>query len=130
MAINGLSSYGSYGMGYYNYQSSVNNIRLAQALSKNPRFAKSPVSPVSAVGGSLQSSMNFIKKYSSNMSELMNTANTLRTGGTSGTNGNLKVGSYRADACPQFEGDDPESKPAGTGSDEHKHWRKVIRQSY
>ena len=93
MAINGLSSYGSYGMGYYNYQSSVNNIRLAQALSKNPRFAKSPVSPVSAVGGSLQSSMNFIKKYSSNMSELMNTANTLRTGGTSGTNGNLKVGS-------------------------------------
>lgn len=95
MAINRLSSYGSYGMGYYNYQSSVNNIRLAQALSKNPRFSQSPVSPVSAVGSSLQSSMNFIKKYSSNMSELMSTANALRTNSSSGAKGDLKLTSSK-----------------------------------
>ena len=35
MAINGINSYG---MGYYNYQSSINNIRLAQALSKKHKI--------------------------------------------------------------------------------------------
>ena len=91
MALNGLNSYGSYGMGYYNYQSSINNIRLTQALAQNPKFSKSPISPVSAVGSSLQSSLNFIKKYSSNMSELMSTANALRKNNSSSIMNDLTV---------------------------------------
>lgn len=80
MSINGINSYG---MGYYNYQSSVNNVRLRQALAKNPRFSQSPVSPVLPVENSLKSGLDFVKKYTSGMSDLMSTANELR-----GTNSN------------------------------------------
>lgn len=91
MAINGI---GSYGMGYYNYQSSINDIRLAQALANNPKFQQSAVTPVasaSSINRSLTSSMNFVKEYTSSMSNLMNAANQLRTANSSGAMNDLAV---------------------------------------
>lgn len=88
MAINGINSYG---MGYYNYQSSINNIRLAQALSKNPRYAQSSVSAVSPVKGPLKESMNFMKTYNSSMSNLMNAANALKGSNRTGISNDLAV---------------------------------------
>ena len=80
MAINGVNSY----MGYYNYQASVNNFRLTQALSNNQRFMQA-VTPASRVSSnsyrntSLTSSMTFVKNYSSSMSDLMSSANALKS---------------------------------------------------
>lgn len=88
MAINGINSYG---MGYYNYQSSINNIRLTQALSKNPRLNGSASSSISSANFPLKSSMNFIKKYTSSMSDLMNAANNLKSVNKSGVMNDLQV---------------------------------------
>lgn len=87
MAINGINSYG---MGYYNYQSSINNMRLRQALAKNPGFSQS-VPPVSPVENSLKSGMEFVKKYSSGMSDLMSAANELRGTNRNGVMHDLSV---------------------------------------
>ena len=88
MAINGINSYG---MGYYDCQSSINNVRLAQALSKNQRYSRSPVSQISPVKGPLKDSMNFMKTYNSTMSNLMSAANTLRGGNSSSVMNDLTV---------------------------------------
>ena len=66
MAINGMNSY----MGYYNYQSSMNNFRLTQALASNQRFTQaigsaSRTSSNAYRNTSLTSSMAFVKNYSS-----------------------------------------------------------------
>lgn len=82
MAINGINSYG---MGYYNYQSSINNIRLAQALSKNTRYMQSNASLNAPITGSLKSSMTFMKQYNSSMSDLMSTANSLKNANSAGS---------------------------------------------
>ena len=86
MAINGINSYG---MGYYNYQSSINNIRLAQALSKNTRYMQSAAS----VNAPLKSSMTFMRQYNSSMSDLMSAANSLKGSNSSGIISNLSVSS-------------------------------------
>ena len=93
MAINGVNSR----MGYYNYQSSINNFRLSQALSKNQRFMEA-VSPVSRVSNSyrnssLTSSMAFINKYSNSMSDMMSSAIALRSVNQSGVMNDLVVSS-------------------------------------
>lgn len=88
MAINGINSYG---MGYYNYQSSINNIRLAQALSKNTRYMQSSASLNAPVTGSLKSSMTFMRQYNSSMSDLMSAANSLKGTNSSGIINNLSV---------------------------------------
>lgn len=93
MAINGVNSR----MGYYNYQSSINNFRLTQALSKNQRFMEA-VSPASRVSNSyrntsLTSSMAFIKNYSNSMSDMMSSANALRSVNQSGVMNDLVVSS-------------------------------------
>lgn len=93
MAINGVNSR----MGYYNYQSSINNFRLSQALSKNQRFMEA-VSPASRVSNSyrntsLTSSMAFIKNYSNSMSDMMSSANALRSVNQSGVMNDLVVSS-------------------------------------
>lgn len=90
MAINGISSHS---MGYYNYQSSINDVRLAQALAKNPRYSKSSVSSVSPVKGPLKDSMKFMKEYNSTMSNLMSAANTLRESNKSSVMKDLTVSS-------------------------------------
>lgn len=92
MAINGLNSH----MGYYNYQASINNFRLTQALSNNQRFMQA-ITPVSRVSSnsykntSLTSSMAFVKNYSSSMSSLMNSANALKGSNQKGVMNDLAV---------------------------------------
>ena len=97
MAINGVNSY----MGYYNYQASINNFRLSQALANNQRFTQA----MSSVSGSssnsyrntsLTSSMAFVKNYSSSMSDLMGSANTLRSANQSGVMNDYVVSSSDA----------------------------------
>ena len=92
MAINGMNSY----MGYYNYQASINNFRLTQALANNKRFTEA-VSSVSRVSSnsyrntSLTSSMAFVKDYSSSMSDLMSSANELKSSNQSSVMNDLSV---------------------------------------
>lgn len=90
MAINGINSYG---MGYYNYQASINNIRLTQALSRNPRLngSMSSSSSISSPNFPLKSSMSFVKQYTSSMSDLMSAANNLKSVNKAGVMNDLKV---------------------------------------
>lgn len=104
MAVNGMNSY----MGYYNYQASINNFRLTQALSKNERFMQA-VTPVSRVSSnsyrntSLTSSMAFVKNYSSSMSDLMNSANALKSSNQSSVMNDLTVSSSNAEVAAASE---------------------------
>ena len=104
MAINGVNSY----MGYYNYQASINNFRLSQALASNQRFTQA----MSSVSGSssnsyrntsLTSSMAFVKNYSSSMSDLMGSANTLRSANQSGVMNDYVVSSSDASVAKATE---------------------------
>ncbi len=104
MAINGVNSY----MGYYNYQASINNFRLSQALANNQRFTQA----MSSVSGSssnsyrntsLTSSMAFVKNYSSSMSDLMGSANTLRSANQSGVMNDYVVSSSDASVAKATE---------------------------
>lgn len=89
MAINGIGSRG-YG-NYYNYQSSVNSIRLQQALARNPKYVQA-VEAVNKVGSSFtSSSMDFLKRYSSTMSDVMQSANSLRDVNSSSVTKDLTV---------------------------------------
>lgn len=90
MAINRISSYNT---GYYDYQASINNIRLAQALSKNTKYIQSSSSNVSPVTGSLKDSIRFMKQYNSSMSDLMSAANALRNSNRSGIMNDFTVSS-------------------------------------
>lgn len=90
MAINRINSYS---MGYYDYQASINNIRLTQALSKNSKYIQSSSSVVSPVTGSLKDSIHFMKQYNSSMSDLMSAANALRSSNRSGVMNDLSVSS-------------------------------------
>lgn len=76
----GINSINSYGMNFYNYQSSINNIRLSQAVSKNPKFSQLGVPAVSYGTNPLKSSMNFVKEYTSSMSALLGAASDLKAG--------------------------------------------------
>lgn len=93
MAINGVNSYA----GYYNYQASMNNFRLTQALSYNQRYmqAVSPVSRISSKYGNSSSmtsdSMAFVKNYTNSMTDLMNSANALKSSNQQGAMGDLAV---------------------------------------
>lgn len=95
MAINGVGSYG----GYYSYQASINNIRLAQALAKNPRYSQSAVSSNSSLNSSLKSSVNFVKDYNSSMTDLMKASNELRSVNSSGAMTKLGVSSTDTDVA-------------------------------
>lgn len=104
MAINGVNSY----MGYYNYQASINNFRLSQALANNQRFTQA----MSSVSGSssnsyrntsLTSSMAFVKNYSSSMSDLMGSANALRSANQSGVMNDYVVSSSDASVAKATE---------------------------
>lgn len=104
MAINGVNSY----MGYYNYQSSINNFRLTQALANNPRLnqAASAVSSMSSRAyrnTSLNSSMNFVKSYSGSMSDLMGSANALKSANQSGVMNDMVVTSSNSSVATATE---------------------------
>lgn len=97
MAVGGIGS--SYMSSYFNYSSSINQLRLQQALQKNQvnSQAVTPVQRVSSYNGSRgtysASSMNFLKEYNSTMSNLMQSANTLRASNSSGVMNDLVLGS-------------------------------------
>ncbi len=89
-------------MGYYNYQSTVNNIRLTQALSRNPKI-QSYFKPSSYENHSLSSSMSFVKKYTSSMSELMSAANELRDVNRTNVLNDMKVSSSNESVATAVE---------------------------
>lgn len=78
MAVNGVGM-----SGYFNYYSAVSQIRLQQALSKNPHVQKavSSVNRVNRVTDSFKSSSaDFLKAYNSKMGDLMEASGSLRSG--------------------------------------------------
>lgn len=98
MAIGGIGSYSS----YYNYQNTISQMRLQQALSKNTRYQQSvdAVNKVSSVSNSFKSdSMEFIQSYSTTMSDVMSSANSLREANRSGVMNDLSVSSSNKDVA-------------------------------
>lgn len=92
MAIGGIGGSNS----YYNYQNSISQIRLQQALSKNTRYQQSvnAIKGTSAVTKGFQSdSIEFLRSYTSTMSDVMSSANALRSANTSGVMKDLSVSS-------------------------------------
>lgn len=92
MAINGINSFGS---SYYSYQSTINHMRLSQALSNNSRASQAYAGYGSRYsrprGTAMQSGINFARQYSTSMSELMSAANELRTSNRSGVVNDLTI---------------------------------------
>lgn len=95
MAINGIGSY--YGLNlnsYFDYQNSVNQVRLQKALEKNPQIGKYMNSSNNSYFNSnseLKTSMNFVNEYTSQMSDLMNAANELKSTNKSGVMNDMTV---------------------------------------
>lgn len=93
MSISGI---GSFNNDYSLYQSSINQIRLQQALSKNTSYqqAVQPVPAVDRVSSSFKkSSIDFVTSYNTKVSDVMQSANTLRAGNTASTVNALAVSS-------------------------------------
>ncbi len=92
MAINGINSFGS---SYYSYQSTINHMRLSQALSNNSRASQAYAGYGSRYSRprstAMQSGINFARQYSTSMSELMSAANELRTSNRSGVVNDLTI---------------------------------------
>lgn len=95
--ISGInSSYSS----IYQYQSSINQLRLSQAIAKNPEY-ESLFNKVGAWNDKLSesynsknnakksSSLGFLQDYNKTMGSVMQSANTLRAGNSSGLMGKL-----------------------------------------
>ena len=93
MAISGISSYGLNSL--YGYQSTINSLRLTQALYKNPKLnpasSSSSVSSVTSQKAAKNANVAFVKEYSSSMTDLMNAANELRNSNKSGAMSDLAV---------------------------------------
>lgn len=80
-------------MSYMNYTSSINQLRLQQALN-NYHSNRQAVSPVQRVNRTYKdSSLNFLKNYNTRMTDLMQSANTLRGSNSSGVMNTMKLGS-------------------------------------
>lgn len=78
---------------YMNYTSSINQLRLQQAL-QNYHSNRQAVSPVQRVNSSSKdSSLSFLKSYNTTMTDLMQSANTLRGSNASGAANALTFGS-------------------------------------
>lgn len=98
MAIGGIGGYNN----SYNYYSTVNDVRLQQALSKNTRYPQGieAVSKVKPVTNSFKSdSMDFLRTYSTTMSAVMSSANSLRDVNKSGVMQDLSVSSSDVDVA-------------------------------
>ena len=78
---------------YMNYTSSINQLRLQQALN-NYHSNRQAVTPVNRVNRTYKdSSLNFLKNYNSKMTDLMQSANSLRGSNSSGAANTKKLGS-------------------------------------
>ncbi len=100
MGVGGIGS--SYMSSYLNYSSTINQLRLQQALQRYQANtqAVTPVQRVSSYNGSRgtysASGKSFLKEYNSTMSDLMQSANTLRASNSSGVVNDLVLGSSDA----------------------------------
>ena len=65
MAINGIGSYGLNSL--YSYQSSINSLRLSQALSRNTKLNQSYSSSYPSRKAAMNADISFVKDYSSKM---------------------------------------------------------------
>lgn len=102
MAINGISSYGLNSL--YGYQSSINSLRLTQALSNNPKLnqsysSSSSTSAFTSRKAAMKQDISFVKDYSSKMSDLMNAANELRSSNKNGAMSDLAITSSNSDVA-------------------------------
>lgn len=101
MAISGISSYGLNSL--YSYQSSINSLRLTQALSNNPRlnqsYSSSSSSSIVSRKAAANANVSFVKDYSSTMSDLMNAANELRSSNKNGAMSDLAITSTNTDVA-------------------------------
>lgn len=88
MSINGINSYN---IGFYNYQSSINSMRLSQAFSKNAKLSQYMTPAISSLNSPYKSSMNFIKNYTSSMSALLGAASDLKSGNSQSAMKELNV---------------------------------------
>lgn len=92
MAINGINSIGT---SYYTYQSTINNLRLSQALSQNPRASQAYSGYGSKYSSSRSAAMkadiSFARQYSTSMTDLMGAANELRPSNRGSVLNDLKV---------------------------------------
>ncbi|MCI8645289.1 MAG: flagellar filament capping protein FliD [Firmicutes bacterium] len=79
---------GSYS-NYYNYQNTIGQIKLKQAISKNPNY-QNYQKQVQRTQADIyrdnyrSSSMNFLRDYTSTMSDVMQSANSLRSSNSAG----------------------------------------------
>ena len=102
MAISGISSYGLNSL--YGYQSSINSLRLTQALSRNPKLNQYQSSRSSSASSITQKAarnadLSFIKEYSSKMTNLMNAANELKSSNKNGAMSDLSMASSNTDVA-------------------------------
>lgn len=92
MAISGINSIGT---SFYTYQSTINNMRLSQALSQNPRASQAYSGYGSKYSSSrsaaMKSDVNFARQYSASMTDLMGAANELRPSNRGSVLNDLKV---------------------------------------
>lgn len=97
MTINGIgSSYNN----YFSYQQAVSQVKLQQALAKNPKI-QAYQKQMESVSDTYKeqyrsSSMDFLRDYSTTMSDVMQSANSLRANNTSGVMNTLVSGSSDA----------------------------------
>lgn len=93
MAISGISSYGLNSL--YGYQSTINSLRLSQALYRNPKLnqtsSSTSASSVVSQRASKNANVAFVNEYSSSMTDLMDAANALRGSNKSGAASDLAI---------------------------------------
>lgn len=97
MAINGIGSYGLNSL--YSYQSSINSLRLSQALSRNTKLNQSYSSSYPSRKAAMNADISFVKDYSSKMTNLMNAANELKSSNRSGAMSDLAITSTNNDVA-------------------------------
>lgn len=96
--INGIgSSYSN----YYNYQNTISQIRLQQALSKNPKYQKQVMESAQSQYRDQyrSSSLDFLRDYSSTMSDVMQSANSLKASNSTGVMNSLTAVSSETDVA-------------------------------
>ena len=93
MAIGGIGSYGLNSL--YGYQSTINSLRLTQALSRNPKLNQSSSSTSASSVVSQKATKNanvaFVNEYASSMTDLMQAANALKGSNKGGAMSDLAV---------------------------------------
>ena len=93
MAIGGIGSYGLNSL--YGYQSTINSLRLTQALSRNPKLNQSSSSTSASSVVSKKAAKNanvaFVNEYASSMTDLMQAANALKGSNKSGAMSDLAI---------------------------------------